>query len=674
MKKIVNVLVVVFMLLVMCPIEKIHADYIFVQPDEFEEISEGSVLTFGDHSFTFNGLELLEDKNEVKASFTYDTKSPIYNYHVYDLAIFVWRDYALYFEQKGTYFDLQGVNHGVYSYAFDKDYYNLEYFYFYMAGYTSLGRYDSKYIKVKNPYYVDEVQSIWLEQNERLYVGNSILLDGGFIPNNTPDEKILTWTSSDERIATVDSDGWVTGVGVGSCTITVSMPNGASGSCVVNVSSGALARLYGSNRYTTSFMTASMLREELKVEKFANVIVSSGKNFADALAGSYLAAKKDAPILMVDNNTMKFVCEYIGSYLRDGGNVYILGGTSAVSGSFESMVTKYGNFNVKRLAGNNRYDTNLEILKEASVTTEDVLVCTGTNFADSLSASAAGRPLLLVGNSLNADQLAFLQGLNGNKLYIIGGTGAVNESVEATLRKYGNVKRIAGNSRYDTSVEVAKTFFTNPTRAVVAYGKNFPDGLSGGPLAYAIDAPLLLTENKAIPTTNAYTVSQGITSGYVLGGSGLISNGAAKNALNALKNDELLEYKFDYDRGNVMVSKALSLLGTPGPCSQLVEYSLNAVGLTAWKDIYEPDPSTGEDKYVATMLSPETCKEMGERVYYPLPGDIAYYVDGGLGESHVGLYIGNGMCVHGNYNGKTTLYKAKLPGATSPEYYRVKIK
>lgn len=209
MKKIVNILVVVFMLLVMCPMEKIHADYIFVQPDEFEEISEGSVLTFGDHSFTFNGLELLEDKNEVKASFTYDTKSPIYNYHVYDLAIFVWRDYALYFEQEGTYFDLEGVNHGVYSYAFDKDYYNLEYFYFYMAGYTSLGRYDSKYIKVKNPYYVDEVQSIWLEQNERLYVGNSILLDGGFIPNNTPDEKILTWTSSDERIATVDSDGWV---------------------------------------------------------------------------------------------------------------------------------------------------------------------------------------------------------------------------------------------------------------------------------------------------------------------------------------------------------------------------------------------------------------------------------------------------------------------------------
>ena len=100
MKKIVSILVVVFMLLVMCPMEKIHADYIFVQPDEFEEISEGSVLTFGDHSFTFNGLELLEDKNEVKASFTYDTNSPIYNYHVYDLAIFVWRDYALYFEQE----------------------------------------------------------------------------------------------------------------------------------------------------------------------------------------------------------------------------------------------------------------------------------------------------------------------------------------------------------------------------------------------------------------------------------------------------------------------------------------------------------------------------------------------------------------------------------------------
>ena len=80
---------------------------------------------------------------------------------------------------------------------------------------------------------------------------------------------------------------------------------------------------------------------------------------------------------------------------------------------------------------------------------------------------------------------------------------------------------------------MAKKFFSNPTSAVVAYGLNFPDGLSGGPLAYAIGGPLLLTENKAVKTTDAYTESVGITSGYVLGGSGLVSDSSVKTIFDA---------------------------------------------------------------------------------------------------------------------------------------------
>ena len=68
-------------------------------------------------------------------------------------------------------------------------------------------------------------------------------------------------------------------------------------------------------------------------EKFDAVIVANGTNFADALAGSYLSSKENAPILMTDKkdaNIQKLV-DYIKTNLKADGIVFILGGTSAVS-------------------------------------------------------------------------------------------------------------------------------------------------------------------------------------------------------------------------------------------------------------------------------------------------------------------------------------------------------
>ena len=64
-----------------------------------------------------------------------------------------------------------------------------------------------------------------------------------------------------------------------------------------------VARLAGNNRYDTAFAAANELKAKLGIPKFGAVVVSSGEDFADALAGSYLAAMKDAPILLVRNNS-----------------------------------------------------------------------------------------------------------------------------------------------------------------------------------------------------------------------------------------------------------------------------------------------------------------------------------------------------------------------------------
>lgn len=84
--------------------------------------------------------------------------------------------------------------------------------------------------------------------------------------------------------------------------------------------------------------------------------------------------------------------------------------------------------------------------------------------------------------------------------------------------------RLAGVNRFETSVLVAKKYFDHPEKAVLAYAWNYPDGLCGGVLAYAIDVPLILTMDKYEAQAMAYAEDNGIISGIVLGGPGLVSD------------------------------------------------------------------------------------------------------------------------------------------------------
>ncbi|MGD6831747.1 cell wall-binding repeat-containing protein [Sutcliffiella halmapala] len=63
------------------------------------------------------------------------------------------------------------------------------------------------------------------------------------------------------------------------------------------------------------------------------------------------------------------------------------------------------------------------------------------------------------------------------------------------------VDRVSGENRYQTAVEVSKRgWSTGADTVIITAGDQFPDALTGTPLAYAMNAPILLTNKNYLPS------------------------------------------------------------------------------------------------------------------------------------------------------------------------------
>lgn len=298
---------------------------------------------------------------------------------------------------------------------------------------------------------------------------------------------------------------------------------------------GNPARIAGASRYETSIKLADAYKDAIGVGKDGkvdNVVVAYGGNYPDALAGGYVATEKNATLITVDTNAASegVVYNWIKDNMKSGGTVYILGGTGVVRPEFENKLKNNG-VDIVRYSGASRFDTNMDVLNKVGVHGE-LLLCSAYGYADSLGASATGKPIMLVGPNLTADQKKFIKDKGISKITIIGGTGAISATVEKEAKSLcGNVERAYGANRYDTSIEVAKAFTPSFDTVVTVYGQNFPDGLSAGPVAYALNAPLLLATSDVYKPQATFVKTNGKAGGsylIVVGGPTLISNAAAK--------------------------------------------------------------------------------------------------------------------------------------------------
>ncbi|GAA0733066.1 hypothetical protein GCM10008906_03490 [Clostridium oceanicum] len=196
--------------------------------------------------------------------------------------------------------------------------------------------------------------------------------------------------------------------------------------------------------------------------------------------------------------------------------------------------------NELRLGGNNRYDTAVKISINHWSQSNNVILVSGENFPDALSASPLSKkydaPILLTrAQELPSNILNEIQRLKAKNVYIVGGIGVVNTNIENTFKKIGlNVTRIAGKDRYETSVEVAKKV-GNFNNAIIASGNSFPDALSISSIAASKGIPILLTAKNNLPSvTFKFINDNNINKGYIVGGTGVVSSNIS-NKLNGFK-------------------------------------------------------------------------------------------------------------------------------------------
>ena len=303
-------------------------------------------------------------------------------------------------------------------------------------------------------------------------------------------------------------------------------------------------RVYGKNRATTSLSVAEQLKALNGGAKFKAVVLCTGENYPDALAGGYLAAVKKAPILLLRNKAADRtkVVNYIKANVEKNSTIYVLGSTSAVPDSWISGL-KSG-FKIKRLAGKNRFGTNAAILNEIGTGKgKEIIVTTGYDYPDALCASAIDKPLLITDTKktkkLNADQIAYLKKIKSKKptFYIVG-TPSLMNTFASQLKSYGTVKWVTKDTNaINRSVDVAKQFFKNPDTVTLATSEDYPDGLCGGVLAGKYKAPLLLTKKaSASAKVKTYTKDNGVTYAIVYGSTNAVSDNALKGSIADLMN------------------------------------------------------------------------------------------------------------------------------------------
>lgn len=298
-------------------------------------------------------------------------------------------------------------------------------------------------------------------------------------------------------------------------------------------------RIAGNDRFETSVAISESV---IPAGGTAPVVyIVNGFGFADALSAGPAAARSGGVILLTAPTSIPAVVATELDRLNPA-EIVVVGGTGVVSLAVEAQLADFvaDPSDVRRVAGADRYATSRAVVDDAfGFSGVPVLfVATGAGFADALAAgpaaARAGGAVLLVNGSGATTDIAtrtLITALGLPEVIIAGGTGSVSAGVATSLATHlgGSqfVTRFGGTDRFETAAIINEAIFgvEGTDFVYVANGLDFPDALSGGPLAAAFDAPLYLSTAACLDEDVFFDMYFLLAKeGYALGGTGVLSD------------------------------------------------------------------------------------------------------------------------------------------------------
>ncbi|HWQ89770.1 MAG TPA: cell wall-binding repeat-containing protein, partial [Desulfitobacteriaceae bacterium] len=362
---------------------------------------------------------------------------------------------------------------------------------------------------------------------------SSIDLDWSYADNATSYYLYRATSSSGtySRIATVSSETY-TDTGLSANTTYYYKVQAHNSYGTSSFSASASATTYSSGYYESNFNrfagqdryeTAARIAQEGWSSSYYAVI-ASGEDFPDALCGTPLAGKYDAPILLTSRSALENQTRYALSNL-DVQEVFIIGGTGVISSAVEQKIEDMG-ITVIRIAGSDRYETSVKVAEKLGSASQAV-IATGENFPDALSiapiASMKGYPILLA----TRDQLPAVikKYLNDNiqDTVVVGGTGVIGSYVYNQLP---SPTRLSGYDRYETNLRIVEEYVNDLdfTTCYIATGENFPDALAGSALASNEQSPIILVSSVVSGATTNFLNNQDVIDYIAFGGTAVVSD------------------------------------------------------------------------------------------------------------------------------------------------------
>lgn len=390
------------------------------------------------------------------------------------------------------------------------------------------------------------------------------------------------------------------------CILGISLLTSTSVSAKNNIN---IHRLSGADRYGTSLAIVS---QGWTQSNYA--ILVNSQNFPDAITASPLAKKYNAPILLTDPSTLT---DSTKQELQSLGvkNVFIIGGVGVVSSDVENQLETMG-ISVKRLWGQDRYETSINVAKEIG-SSKGVFIVNGEHYEDALSvapiADKLQYPIVLVEQDTVPDMVKNYVNnqvkANGGEVDIVGGQDVLTDNVTSIL----NPTEVYNQStKYDRNLALINSFKgqLDLSKVYIASDKGFTDALSGSALAGQNGNPIILVGDSNQSNLNSFISNNNVSNVNVIGGTGVLSDNTVDNITG--------ETGINSDNGNdsnnseSVSNKNIVSFGaniTPPEVSELIVTGAadpNAVMVVLKLDVSDPASYTVIVKGVTATFNPTT--------------------------------------------------------------------